>query len=594
MHGSLAARVGAGLVAASLLAAACASTAEPGATTTTLGTTTTITTTTTVPPTTTTAARVGNPFGGVAVVAERQEPSTLNPYAPKGDDSIVSVIGQAYLTGVYEIDGRTLELIPEVVTELPSTANGGVIVNDDGTMTVNYRIRDEAVWEDGVPISGDDFAFTLETLRDPETNTPFQLDDVYDWIESFEAGPKTFSMTINRPTLLYEQLFQILIPKHAVEGTDFLSDWNDVMWPSGGPFRLVNWDKGKSLTVERNDRYWKKDLETGRQLPYLDAVEFRFVPETESLIQAFKDRTVDIIQPPPYVPSIDGLFALEGEGADVQVRTGPAWEHLNFQFGPGRLEMNASSLNSNLDYRRAIAHLIDRDAIAAVVSDYTQPLSSYVDAFAPALSHQAWDRYPYDPDKARELLEKVKADEGVDTITAVFTTTGTNDTRVRVGEALRPMFEAVGIDFKMRLQDSQLFLGATLEDGTWDIGEWPWPGRPGLDRLVRIHDVFDPDGPPPDGSNYYRWGTEDSSVRDGFTERFAEVHDLMNQTVDGEEIRSLIAEAEDILADQMVILPLYSEDVVGAVWEDEVANFVMNPSRAGYTWNMEDWYRADL
>jgi ABC-type transport system substrate-binding protein len=594
MRRILTAKVGVGLVVASLLAAACASTSEPAATTTTLGTTTTTTTTTTIPPTTTTETRVGNPFGGVAVIAERREPSTLNPYAPKGDDSIVSIIGQAYLTGVYEIDGRTLDLIPEVVTELPSTANGGVVVNEDGTMTVSYRIRDEAVWDDGVPISGDDFAFTLETLRDPETNTPFRLDEVYDWVESFEAGPKTFSMTINRPTLLYEQLFQTLIPKHAVEGTDFLADWNDVMWPSGGPFRLVRWEKGKRLTVERNDRYWKKDRETGRQLPYLDAVEFRFTPETDSLIQAFKDRTVDVIQPPPYVPSIDGLFALESEGADVQVRTGPAWEHLNFQFGPGRLETNGASLNGNLDYRRAVAHLVDREAIAAVVSDYTEPLSSYVDAFAPALSHHAWDRYPYDPDRARELLEKVKADEGIDTITATFNTTGSSDTRVRVGEALRTMFEAVGIEFAMRLQDSQIFFGTTLEDGTWDIGEWPWVGSPGLDRLVRIHDVFDPDGPPPDGSNYYRWGTEDSSVRDEYTERFAEVHDLMNQTVDGEEIRSLIAEAEDILADQMVILPLYSDDVVGAVWEDEIANFVMNPSRAGYTWNVEEWYRADL
>ncbi|MEA3511114.1 MAG: hypothetical protein U9R51_06730, partial [Actinomycetota bacterium] len=156
------------------------------------------------------------------------------------------------------------------------------------------------------------------------------------------------------------------------------------------------------------------------------------------------------------------------------------------------------------------------------------------------------------------------------------------------------MFEAVGIEYELELQDSQLFYGETLDTGTWDIGEWEWVGSPGLAGLVAIHDIFDPEAPPPDGSNYYRWGTEDSSVRSEETERFAEVRDLMNETVDSDEIKDLVAEAEDILADQMVILPLYSRLIVGAVWEDEIVNFVMNPSQATHTWNIEEWYRADL
>ncbi len=594
MPGSRIFRFGAALVASALVAAACASTPEPAATTTTLGTTTT--TTTTIPPTTTstTEARIGNPYGGVAIIADEQEPPTLNPFAPGGDNFIVSIVGQTYFTGVYEIDGRTLELVPEVVTELPTAANGRVVVNEDGTMTVRYTIRDEAVWDDGVPISGDDFAFTLETLQNPEVNAGYKVDDVYDSIEAFESGPKTFSFTMGEPSILYEQLFRILIPKHAVEDSDFLVDWNDKMWPSGGPFIFTSWDKSDKITVERNDNYWKKDSETGQQLPYLDTVEFRFLPEAGEIVRAFKEREVDVIDPPPFPEIIDQLAALESEGARVDLPTGPVWEHINFQFGLGRFEMNKSSLNSNLDYRRAVAYLIDRDAIARAVSDYTSALPSYVDAFSPALSHQAWDRYPYDPDKARELLKRIKEEEHIETITAVYNTTSNGDVRIRVAEALVPMFEAVGIDYQIELQDSQLFFGEVLDNGTWDIGEWAWVGTPGLANLVAIHDVFDPDAPPPDGSNYYRWGTEGSSVRNEQTERFAEVHDLMNETVDVDELEDLIAEAEDILADQMVILPLFSQLIVGAVWEDEITNFVMNPSQAAHTWNIEEWYRADI
>jgi len=594
MPGSRTFRFGAVLIAGALVAAACASTPEPAATTTTLGTTTT--TTTTIPPstTTTTEARVGNPYGGVAIVADDQEPPTLNPFAPGGDNFIVTIVGQAYFTGVYEIDGRTLELIPEVVTELPTMSNGGVVVNEDGTMTVGYTIRDEAVWDDGVPISGDDFAFTLEMLVDPETNAGYKIDDVYESIEAYEAGPKTFSFTLDQPTILYEQLFRVLIPKHAVEGSDFLVDWNDKMWPSGGPFKFSTWESGERIVVERNDNYWKTDLEYGQKLPYLDAVEFRFIPEAEEVTRAFKAREVDVVQLPPFEPTIDSLVALESEGADVQVGTGPVWEHVNFQFGPGRLEMNEVSLNDSLDYRRAVAHLIDREAIADAVGKYVEPLSSYVDAFSPTLSGHAWDRYPYDPDKARELVKKVEEEERIETITAAYSSTSNGDARVWIAEALVPMFDAVGIELQLELQDSQLFFGETLDNGIWDIGEWAWAGSPGLAGLVAIHDVFDPDAPPPDGSNYYRWGAEDSSVRGADTERFAEIRDLMNETVDGDELKGLIAEAEEILADQMVILPLYSRLVVGAVWEDEIVNFVMNSSQAGHTWNIEEWYRSDL
>ncbi len=585
-------RTSAVLGAFALLVGSCSSSPEPAESTTTLGTTTT--TTTTVPPTTTTDPDTGIPYGGVAVVADGQEPSTLNPYAPRGEELIVTIIGQSYFAGAYDIDGTSLELVPGVVTELPTTANGGIVVNADGTMTVKYTILEEAVWEDGVPISGYDFAFTVATLQTPEADAGYQIDEVYGWVVSFEAGPKTFEMTLNQPTVLHEQMFRVLLPKHAVEGSDFLADWNDRMWPSGGPFRFSTWDPGERLVVERNDNYWKADPVTGQQLPYLDAVEFRFIPELEEILRAFKRRDVQVIQPPPFSGTIDQLTVLEPDGASVQVVPGPVWEHLNFQFGPGRLGMNAASVNANLDYRMAVAHLVDRKAIATAVGAHTQPLTSYVDVFTPSLSEHAWDRYPYDPAKAEQLLLKVKADEGIDTITAVFSTTSNTDTRVIVSEALRPMFEAVGIVYETQLQDAQLFFGDTFETGTWDVGMWAWVGSPGFSTLIAIHDAFDPEGPPPDGSNYYRWGTEDSSVRDSYTERFAEVRDLMNATVDEEELASLVAEAEDILASRMVILPLYSGPRVGAVWENEIGGFVMNSTQASYTWNIEEWYRADL
>ena len=103
------------------------------------------------------------PYGGEAVIGTTVEPPTLNIFAPGGDSSVVALIGNAYWAGVQDTDGVTLELIPDLVTELPTVANGGITINPDGTETIRYTIRDEAAWADGQPISG----FDLQLERIP-------------------------------------------------------------------------------------------------------------------------------------------------------------------------------------------------------------------------------------------------------------------------------------------------------------------------------------------------------------------------------------------------------------------------------------------
>ncbi|NND02306.1 MAG: hypothetical protein HKN91_05915, partial [Acidimicrobiia bacterium] len=317
---------GALLLAFAMVVAACGdstdTTAAPGDTTaapTTEAPDTTAAPTTEAPATTATEAP-GKPYGGEAIVADDQEPPTLNSFVPGGDNFIVSIIGQSYFAGVQEINGFTLELEPELVTELPTVANGGVTVNDDGTMTVRYTIRDEAVWSDGTPVTGDDFQFTLDTILDPDL--PIDKTTYEDIVDS-NFGDKTFEYTLSAPTALYELIFGTIIPKHAVEGSDFATDWNDAMWVSAGPFVFDQWQKGEFVRVVRNENYWKTDAETGQQLPYLDSVIFRFIPETESIINAFRAREIDIIQPPPATETIETLQALEPEGAIVEVLSGP-------------------------------------------------------------------------------------------------------------------------------------------------------------------------------------------------------------------------------------------------------------------------------
>jgi peptide/nickel transport system substrate-binding protein len=532
------------------------------------------------------------PTGGEVIVADDQEPPTLNSFVPGGDNFIVSIVGESYWAGAYQIDGFTLELIPELVTELPTVDNGGVTVNADGTMTVRYTIRDEAQWSDGTPLTGADFEFTYDTIMDE--NLPIDR-TTYEDIDpaSVVSGDKTFEYTLTAPTVLYEFLFSQIIPKHAVEGTDFLADWNDTMWPSAGPFVFDQWQKGEFIRVVRNDNYWKVDA-NGQQMPYLDSVIFRFIPETESIINAFKAREVDIIQPPPATETIQTLQAEEANGAIVEVLSGPVWEHLNFQFGPGRFELNPDSPNESLNYRKAVAHLIDKQLIVdEILAGQVTPLTSFLDPGAPTISTNAWNQYDFNLEGAMTYLEAAKADLGVDEIKTVFSTTSNNDARQKLSELFVGMFEAAGITYENQLQDSQVFFGETLDNGLWDLGEWAWVGSPGFSGSLSLYDLFDPEAPPPEGGNYYRWGTEDSVAQNEFTARFAEIRDLLNASVDQSVLIPLMQEGEQILADQVVIVPLYARLVTAAVWGDEVGGFKHNPTQQSHTWNMEEWYRVD-
>jgi len=462
-------------------------------------------------------------YGGEVIIADDQFPPTLNPYASGGDNFIVRIIAQAWMAGVWEIDSDTLERTPEVVTKLPTVANGGIVVNPNRTMTITYHIREEAQWSDGVPITADDFAFTIETVLAAEAEAESRSTYTDADIRTYEGEGETFSVTLRRPTMAHEALFEWLIPKHAVEGTNFAEDWNTTTWPSGGPFTVETFEVRTSVTLVRNENYWKVDPDTSMQLPYLDGVQFVFIPEWENLLDAFTLRDVDVIQPPPSTETLKRLESHSDAGAVVGVLPGTVWEHVNFQFDKARLELSPNSCNDNLAFRRAIMHAIDRAAVADDwASGYGTAMQSYLAAYTPSVSTDAWDRYPYDPDTARALYQ-IAVDETGRECAAVFNTTGNSDARPRAALLYEEMLTAAGIPIEVELYDSSIFFGEMLDDCTWDVGQWAWVGSSGLSGIIEFHELLDPNGRPPKGSNYYRWGTSGSSVRDEHTKRFAAI-----------------------------------------------------------------------
>jgi len=166
------------------------------------------------------------------------------------------------------------------------------------------------------------------------------------------------------------------------------------------------------------------------------------------------------------------------------------------------------------------------------------------------------------------------------------------------------MLDAVGCDARLAVEDAALFFGRTFARGDWDLGLWAWETTGGLSGVVRTLGYWDPAGPPPIGLNYQRWGTPAmsgygpefdqaaSTVSNAATRRFAAIIEEMRATVDRDRLLELAVEAEEILADQVVIIPLATRGTGVAWWGDALAGVRHHPSRPP-TWSLERWYRID-
>lgn len=242
------------------------------------------------------------------------------------------------------------------------------------------------------------------------------------------------------------------------------------------------------------------------------------------------------------------------------------WEHLTFQFGPDN--RNADSWNAHLDFRRAVAHAIDRDVLLAEIPGAGYAIDSYVDAYLPELSEHAWSQYAYDPAAAAALIDGLCTDLGRDCATnppvAVLSTSDSED-RLIMADLLVPMLDAAGIELQLELESVDVFFGETFFEGTFDLGEWAWVGLVGhLPSLRDAHWWFDPEER--FDFNVYNWGTPDSSQSNAATARMAELVGLMEATDDPALLAGYVAEAEQILADEVVFVPLY---VRADSWESE-------------------------
>ncbi|MYE65430.1 MAG: hypothetical protein F4231_05895, partial [Acidimicrobiaceae bacterium] len=174
--------------------------------------------------------------GGEIVLAVEQWPECLNPFTSCANATwmIWSVLVHV-LPGLMEYDINNNIGASPVLVEAPTVENGGAVLNDDGTLTITYRLNDEARWSDGTPITSTDVWFTWRAKLDTEGS----LNTIgYELITDVDHDdPHTAVVTFSEPYAPWRYLFGTILPAHAFDGsTDISGHWNDSIPISGGPW----------------------------------------------------------------------------------------------------------------------------------------------------------------------------------------------------------------------------------------------------------------------------------------------------------------------------------------------------------------------
>lgn len=252
-------------------------------------------------------------FGDIKYPAGFKRFDYVNPDAPKGgaarlislgtfDNFNIAVAGiKGSLAPAAALIYETLmtRAQDEVATEYGELAESAQ--HPDDFSWVTYRLRKEARWHDGKPVTPEDVIFSLESLRKLSPMYASYYRHVAKVEKSGERDVKfTFDAPGNRelPTIVGELT---VLPKHWWEGTDAQGRKRDISAttlepPLGsGPYKIKEFVAGRSIKLERVKDYWGANVPSQIGTNNFDELRFEFFRDNQVALEAFKADQADWI-----------------------------------------------------------------------------------------------------------------------------------------------------------------------------------------------------------------------------------------------------------------------------------------------------------
>jgi peptide/nickel transport system substrate-binding protein len=242
--------------------------------------------------------------GEPALAADFKNLPYTNPDAPQGGTLKQAISGTFDSVSPYIVKGNAAYGIQTYVFESlmgrnwdePFSLYGllaeSIDVSDD-QQTFTFKIRPEAKFSDGTPVTAADVVFSMETLRDkgrPRYKNAFtkvtkvEAPDDHTIVFHQDAGDRELPMLMGMMSIF---------PKHAWEGKAFDVTSLTPMIGSG-PYVIAEVKAGESITYRKNPDYWGKSLPYNRGLWNFDTVRFDYYRDANAAFEAFKKGDADV------------------------------------------------------------------------------------------------------------------------------------------------------------------------------------------------------------------------------------------------------------------------------------------------------------
>lgn len=358
-------------------------------------------------------------------------------------------------------------------------------------LTATVRLRADARWSDGRPVTAEDVVWTWRAQVDPAVGWRYrQSKERIERVEAVDPRTAVFSFATAYPAQMADLNEGAILPRHVWGALPFERWREDPDWfarhlVTSGPFRLAQWLPGERVVLEPGG----SRPVSGR--PPLPRVVFRVVPDPAARLAQLEAGALD------YVANVSPAEAARLAG-DPEIRIERFW-HRRYDYLAWNL---ARELFADAAVRRALTLAIDRQALVdALWHGFARisasPVPSSVWAADPDLAP-----WPYDPAAARDLLTAAgwrdRDGDGVrerDGHRFSFELAVNGDNRLRADSAvmIQAQLALVGVEARVRSLDFHALVDR-LDAHEFDAALGAWGIDTSLDLWYAFHSAAISDG----------------------------------------------------------------------------------------------------
>jgi peptide/nickel transport system substrate-binding protein len=405
----------------------------------------------------------------------------------------------------------------------------------DGTDWV-FTLREGVTWHDGSPFTADDVKYTFERALDPEVGS-FTVPSIGEETTVEVVDPLTVRIKLPAVNASYPDLMTAvsIVKKDSGESN------RDA--PVGtGPFKFESWSPNESTVYVRNDAYYDPER------PLLDSVVFRPIPDPQVAVTNLTAGEVDLVSNQLILPQT--AQSLEGQEGVQLIVVDPSSQltYTNIVWREGPL--------ADKRVRQGLAHCLDLEAVKELVYAGTgTPTNNFM---APVTwAYIELPNYEFDPEKAKALFAEAGYPDGfeveIDTIEGY------------------PDLNATASIW----QDGLRQAGVTANVTIYEINTW-------LDRFLngeyQLSTNFDINGPDPQRMFTADYLLHIANEEWADKELMAKVEELAAAaiaTVDQEERKTIYAELQTLLHDELPSIPMYHPAMIAAA-SDRLQGFAID------------------